>query len=376
MCIRDRSRTMLIGALLCFSGSLVRCVPSLMNEEARKKWPAIAMLHVGQILNAAAGPMVMGPVSRLSVIWFPEHQRTTGTAIAQTANGMGSCIGFLLGPFLVPNVAHASRMKALLFVELCMAAVPLACALIHFPEHPARPLSALAEQYHEGSGGTDLSFTQGLQQVRGNRSFWLVVGCAGIMFGVQSGWSPQLQDILDPVGLSDNTVGWLGFSQGLAATVCAVCMSVISDRFQRRFKFFILCAIYVCAASMWWFALMLPSPLWSSNVFPRSTTSLVIAILVQGALQGALVPLLYEFCAELTYPVNEGTSAGVLTFIWNLATLIVLAVSSKLSTDTPSTMYAIALAVCAGMVTMAEERYLRSDAEVEYHDSRRKSAFV
>eukprot|EP00658_Telonema_sp_P-2_P079203 TRINITY_DN7591_c0_g2_i1.p1 TRINITY_DN7591_c0_g2~~TRINITY_DN7591_c0_g2_i1.p1 ORF type:complete len:192 (-),score=38.41 TRINITY_DN7591_c0_g2_i1:85-660(-) len=186
---------MLAGVGLTFSGTAIRCIPCLFSAAARQRWFSIGLLHAGQILNAAAGPMVMGPVSRLSVIWFPEHQRTTGTAIAQTANGLGSCIGFLLGPFIVPDKQHASQFSTLLLVELCMAAVPLICALSHFPTQPDSPPSAAAEQYRRGTGGTDLSFLAGLKAIGPNRSFWLVVLCAGIMFGVQSGWSPQLQDL-------------------------------------------------------------------------------------------------------------------------------------------------------------------------------------
>ena len=90
---------------------------------------------------------------------------------------------------------------------------------------------------------------------------------------------------------------------------------------------------------------------------------LAAAMLLQGVTQGALVPFLYEFSAELTYPANEGTSAGALTFIWNMSTLLVLAVSPHLSTDVPSTIFACTLVLCAVLVGLSKERYLRSEAE-------------
>jgi len=357
-------RTMLYGSILTFTGCAVRMIPCLFSTEGRKEWYSIALLHLGQIFNAAAGPMVMGPVSRISVIWLKQNERTTGTAIAQTANGMGSCVGFLLGPFIVPNVAHADQMSTLLLVELAMAAVPLTCVLIHFPDLPVNPPNAAAAIYREGGTTDTAGFVSGLREVGPNRSFWLVVLCAGLMFGVQSAWSPLFQDILDPVGISDDTVGWLGFAEGFASIVVAVLVGQLADRlFARKFKLFILISIYICAAAVWWFTLMLPSPFSSDGVLPRSTALLAVALLIQGIFQGALVPLLYEFSAELTYPVNEGTSAGILTFIWNAATLVVLAVSSKIATDVPSMLYAIALVLCAGLVTFTKENYKRSDAE-------------
>eukprot|EP00658_Telonema_sp_P-2_P079202 TRINITY_DN7591_c0_g1_i1.p2 TRINITY_DN7591_c0_g1~~TRINITY_DN7591_c0_g1_i1.p2 ORF type:complete len:163 (+),score=39.21 TRINITY_DN7591_c0_g1_i1:213-701(+) len=149
-------------------------------------------------------------------------------------------------------------------------------------------------------------------------------------------------------------------------------MSRLSDTiFRRKFKLFIMVAISLCAGSMWWFTLMLPSPFSTDGVLPRSTTCLAAAIMIQGLTQGMLIPLLYEFCAELTYPVNEGTSAGMLTFIWNLATLLVLATSSKISTDTPSSMYASALVLCAVLVSVTKETYVRADAESEYNHQKK-----
>ena len=49
---------------------------------------------MGQIAIAAAGPFNMGAVSLLSVIWFPENERTTATAIAAVSNGAGTTVGF------------------------------------------------------------------------------------------------------------------------------------------------------------------------------------------------------------------------------------------------------------------------------------------
>lgn len=82
-----------------------------------------------------AGPFLMGSPSKLSVIWFPEHQRTTATSIASTMNIFGCCIGFLLGPLIVST---ASDVPKLLYVDFAMTLVPALCILIYFPEAPSR----------------------------------------------------------------------------------------------------------------------------------------------------------------------------------------------------------------------------------------------
>jgi hypothetical protein len=46
---------------------------------------SVVLLHVGYALNAIAGPVAMGCVSKVAENWFPANQRATATAIAAGA---------------------------------------------------------------------------------------------------------------------------------------------------------------------------------------------------------------------------------------------------------------------------------------------------
>ena len=99
------------------------------------------MYHAGQILIAAAGPCLHGlvvsqlpfpsprtlpllrpffmdSVTRLAVVWFPQRERTTATAIAQTSNALGTTVGFLNplwlapSPAAIPNVFWHAALEA------------------------------------------------------------------------------------------------------------------------------------------------------------------------------------------------------------------------------------------------------------------------
>ena len=66
-------KNVVAGALLVLAGASVRLVPTLLlGPAARRRWASGLWLHAGQLLNAAAGPFCMGPVSRVAVVWFPE----------------------------------------------------------------------------------------------------------------------------------------------------------------------------------------------------------------------------------------------------------------------------------------------------------------
>ena len=77
----------------------------------------------------------MGPPSKLSVIWFPEKQRNTATAISAVSNTFGNCIAFLLGPLLVTK---ASDVPKLLYTDLALATIPTICILFYFPYSPSK----------------------------------------------------------------------------------------------------------------------------------------------------------------------------------------------------------------------------------------------
>ena len=70
----------------------------------------IIFLHIGKILNTIPAPLVMGPPTKLSVLWFPISQRSTATGIAAVSNTFGDCFGHLLGPAIVKTGNDFSKL--------------------------------------------------------------------------------------------------------------------------------------------------------------------------------------------------------------------------------------------------------------------------
>jgi hypothetical protein len=63
------------------------------HEERYREQHNSAMLipvHIGQTLNAAAAPFVVASVSHLSLVWFPDSERNTATAIGNVASAAGT----------------------------------------------------------------------------------------------------------------------------------------------------------------------------------------------------------------------------------------------------------------------------------------------
>ena len=119
-------------------------------------------------------------------------------------------------------------------------------------------------------------------------------------------------------------------------------------------------------------ALMLcfKGPWWSEPVLFTGHTlgkvALFCIFFLAGVFQGMLDPLFLELAAEVAYPSPEGTSAGLLTFLYNVAALLVLTVSPFISAATINFIYTLVFAVCVVLISGVEERYLRSESVCEH----------
>lgn len=136
-------RSVVWASLLCFAASLLRALPAIMTNSSRAEHAELilALTHIAQIINAAVAPLVVASPSFLSLTWFPETERNTATAIANSASALGRAIGFFLGPALVTS---ADDVSVLLGVTLALAAIPVVCVLAYYPAAPLQAPSDAA----------------------------------------------------------------------------------------------------------------------------------------------------------------------------------------------------------------------------------------
>jgi len=200
---------------------------------------------------------------------------------------------------------------------------------------------------------------------------------AGILAGITTAWQSLLNKILNPIGFSDTTIGWLGFGNGFAGNVGTVVIGFLADRvYRRKFKSIILGLLGIEGLMMLWFTLSLPYDGSSTSLIPHSIAGLAVAIMMTGLAGSALSAPFYELCAELTYPVPEGTSAGILAFIWNAAALVMIFLSPIMNPDYINTIVTITILVCIGMVISVQETYNRPKDEPEHVNRNSESPYL
>jgi len=368
-------KTEIFGAVLACAGACIRLVPCFVaSPAARHSLGMRIFLHIGQALNAAAGPVAMSPVSLLSSRWFPLSERTTATSFAFLSNTSGVAIGFLLGPALVPDSASAPRI---IYLEAALSIFALLAALFLFPTDPPQPvqqqqqLSVQTEAVAAAASTSSVppppppqqSFFKGVLACVKSPSTMLAVFAAGVQSGLYSSWAGLLLQILEPLSYTPSQAGWFGFGSTAGTVLGAAVVGFVADKwFVRRMKRMLLVIWGACIALFTWFTLSLPSPAFPNPPIPSNAASIGIAVALGGLFQGAIDPPLYELAAEASFPVHESTSASLITFTWNVATLLMLFVAPHIPVEIYNTLLVSSFVLCALLTIVMREHYRRRDA--------------
>jgi len=337
------------AGLLCFVGSGLRCFTTHNPE-------ATILIHIGQFCNGLAGPVAMSAGPVLSSTWFPMNQRTTATAILVASNYLGFALSFV-GPYFIPDTAAGNRttlnayvpphladsvtdvsvststmltttttlspatyalrsheILVYMWAQTAFCALLLICAVAYFPNKP--PSSPTL------SAGSDrTAFIKGAKQLLTHRTFWVIALGYGVMTGVYSGFfaflSPNLAQFMS-AAKSQSLSGWLGFWAQVAGSAGAIGISFAVDHMGGKMKRALLVMTLCATGSALWFCFI------CSHIAPSGTVYLYISIILNGLFVNSTIPLFYELAIEVTYPIAEGSTTGLLTTLNNVGCLVFL----------------------------------------------------
>ena len=135
-------------------------------------------------------------------------------------------------------------------------------------------------------------------------------------------WGPFMALNWTPIGVSEATVGWIGFIASLVSSFATLASSYWADRLHGWFKRTLVVLICVATAFFVWQSLIV------MGILPYSLVQLYISTIGGMAVNYACTPLFFELGSEVAYPAGEGPMAGTMTFFldcsWNCVPFSVL----------------------------------------------------
>ncbi|MCU0488624.1 MAG: MFS transporter, partial [Anaerolineales bacterium] len=273
--------------------------------------------------------------TKVAARWFPIQERATATGLAAVGNFIGTGIGLALTPLLIESVGIpgvllrygiAAAISGVLFILLAREAPPTPpCP----PEMEARSLMVV-----------------GLRSLLRSVSFWVLMGVFLVANGIFNGLSTWLEGIVRPRGFTPDQAGVLGGLLLLGGILGAIILPGISDRLRRR-KPFLLLGVLGC----------LPGLL--GLTFSLNYGWLILSAFEFGFMLIGIAPIGYQYAAELTYPVPEGTSNGMLALAGQVSVVFIYAMEALRLADgsfTPSLLLLAGLMLLnAGLVSRLKE---------------------
>ncbi|RXN19847.1 disrupted in renal carcinoma 2 [Labeo rohita] len=288
--------SLLLSTFFMVLGAVLRSVP--LTDLYYRRW----LIHGGQLLNGLAGPTIMSAGPLLSTTWFAPDQRATATAIASLIGYLGSACAFLIGPLAVPapngtvggtvywKQNHiADRIQFVLYAVLYIFCIQETLSVCHW--------------------------------AASNMRFLMIALAYSVPTGVAAGWAGVLDMILTPAKVSQVDAGWIGFWSIVGGCVFGVAMARFADYIRGMLKLILVLMFAGASLAATWFTLTCLTRL---THLPSTKATLYTSCILVGIFINSSVPIFLELFIETVYPVPEGITCGVVTFLSNLFTGLLL----------------------------------------------------
>jgi MFS family permease len=154
--------------------------------------------------------------------------------------------------------------------------------------------------------------------------------------GVFNGLSTWVEEIVRPRGFSSVDAGNLGALLLLGGVIGAVVMSSLSDRSGRRVPYLALSLVVAAPALLW-------------LTFADSLLGLNAAAFLLGFFMTSALPVGLQYAAEITAPLPEGTSNGLIQLFGQASVVVVYLMAL---TRTPDGSFVPALCMLAGLLLL------------------------
>ena len=371
---------------------------------------AMIFVHLGQILNAVAGPITMSPAALLSHIWFEEDLRATATTGAWIATCLGIAVTYFLGPALAPT---PSKVPIFLWFSTAFSVIGFVMVFLHFPQKPSYKKCRLTTEYRdydddeEGevninkplidpgvdsstssseSGKTEeisgsdnnneynesakqilIDCLKGVKDTLSLRDGLITFLIGGFQMGMMSGWNSVLPQVISGLGNNQQTAGLVSFVCSCMGMVGCFITGKVTDlkQMRKRHKQITIIAIIVAIVFICSSLFFVP--------MPGKTKPLVVApVYVVGVFLsgfalfvGGMTPLFYEMVAEISFPVNEGISSGLIALLGNLITVFFLFVAPLMNSTIFIMVLAAAHVIVVVAVSFIRVTYKRQQSDLE-----------
>jgi len=271
---------------------------------------------------AVAQPFLLNAWTKMPAQWFPDKERATAVGLITLSSLIGIAAGMVLSPALIKLISIStiqsiyggiSAFFAVLFIVLARENPPT-------PPGKSRPEERAL-------------MLDGLKNALANKSFLLYLFIFFVGMGIFNGITTWIENIIYLRGFGPAQAGTLGALLLAGGIAGAIIIPAFSDRQQKRRRFLVL-------------GILLALPGLMGLAFARSFWLIAVSSFMFGFFLISISPVGMQYAVEITNPVPEGTSTGLVQLCGQGSVIFVYimeAVKTKEGSFTPSLLLAVGL---------------------------------
>lgn len=280
--------SLIIGALLTAVFGVVRA--SFSGD--------FTIMLVSQFLIAIGQPFLLNISTKVPANWFPANERSTAAGILTMAQYVGFAIPMLIAPLL----ADKEGIPFVLQVFAGIAVISAVVSILFTKEKPIVPPPG------PQPSSEDLS-VRTIKKLLSNRSYITILVVCFISIGIFNAVLTLLETILIPRGVSSAQAGVVGSVFVVAGVIGAVLLPIISDMKGTRKPFFIG-------------SILILIPVYVGFTFVSNYMTLTIIAGIAGFSIMGVAPILFQHGSEIAYPIQEGTSLGIILLMGQISGIV------------------------------------------------------
>ena len=251
-----------------------------------------------QIMIAVGQPFILNAITSIAAQWFPPDERVT-------ASGLGSLsiyLGIFAGMLVTPLLAAQFGISQMLLIYGIASLLPVITFFIFFK---GRPVSA-------GDAGEpevrSLMF-DGLRETLKNKNFILLLAVFFVGLGIFNAVTTWIEDLLKPRGFSIAQAGFTGGMMIIGGIIGAVLLPTLSDKAHKRVPFLLATVLGATVG--------LAGVTYASSYFLLLASAFILGFFLLSA-----GPIGFQYGAEITHPIPEGTSNGLLLLMGQISGIL------------------------------------------------------
>ncbi len=260
------------------------------------------MVCASQFALAAAQPFILNATTKIASDWFPVNERATATGLGTLAQFVGILLAMaitkpLAQSFLPDGVSDLTieSVRSMLKIYGVLSIVVALIFLAVIRDNPPVSFCRRATLSREFSGW------KGIGQLFRQRDMILILIIFFIGLGLFNALTTYVDLLLASRGYlaGGNESGLVGAVMMGSGIVGAIAIPAISDRIRRRRSVLLFCLVALLPglAGMTFF----------SSFIPLVISSGILGFFIMGA-----APVGFQFAAEISQPVPESTSLGMI----------------------------------------------------------------